>query len=211
MSDFDFEPVRGLPERLPEGERLLWQGGPRWQNLAIEAFHARKALIYFAALAVLQGVAQLWSGYGLAEAARPFLWLLPMGAAAAGILTGLAYASARTTVYTITSKRIVMRIGIAIPVTINLPFKIVDSAAVKVTASGAGDISLSLNNSNRPAYLMFWPHVRPGNYARPQPCLRAIDGVERVAGLLANALQAAPLPRPFAGPLPQTEPEAVAA
>ena len=30
--DFDFEPVRGLPQVLPEGERLLWQGAPRWQD-----------------------------------------------------------------------------------------------------------------------------------------------------------------------------------
>ena len=27
--DFDFEPVRGLPQVLPKGERMLWQGAPR--------------------------------------------------------------------------------------------------------------------------------------------------------------------------------------
>ena len=32
--DFDFEPVRGLPQLLPKGERMLWQGAPRWQDLA---------------------------------------------------------------------------------------------------------------------------------------------------------------------------------
>ena len=28
--DFAFEPRRGLPAVLPDGERLLWQGSPRW-------------------------------------------------------------------------------------------------------------------------------------------------------------------------------------
>ena len=26
--DFKFEPVRGLPEALPEDEHILWQGAP---------------------------------------------------------------------------------------------------------------------------------------------------------------------------------------
>jgi hypothetical protein len=26
--DFQTEPVRGLPENLPEGEHILWQGHP---------------------------------------------------------------------------------------------------------------------------------------------------------------------------------------
>ena len=54
--DFDFEPVRGLPQLLPKGERMLWQGAPRWQDLAVHAFHARKVIWYFAALAAGPGV-----------------------------------------------------------------------------------------------------------------------------------------------------------
>ena len=26
--DFDQEPIRGLPEMLPEGETILWHGAP---------------------------------------------------------------------------------------------------------------------------------------------------------------------------------------
>ena len=37
MSEFDTEPVPGLPEQLPEGERLRWQGAPKWAALAVRA------------------------------------------------------------------------------------------------------------------------------------------------------------------------------
>ncbi|MCE8470521.1 PH domain-containing protein, partial [Rhodovulum sulfidophilum] len=39
MSDDDFaaEPIKGLPERLPEGEHILWQGRPDWWALARES------------------------------------------------------------------------------------------------------------------------------------------------------------------------------
>lgn len=190
--DFDFEPVKGLPQELPSGERMLWQGAPRWQDLALHAFHARKVLLYFIALAVVQAAVRLWSGTPLADAAMPFLWLIPMGLVAAGILTGLAYASARTTVYTMTSKRIVMRIGIALPITMNLPFKLVDAAAIRLHANGSGDITLKLHGKNRIAYLILWPHARPLHFSHPQPALRAIPNADRVASLLADALANAP-------------------
>ena len=57
--DFDFEPVRGLPQILPKGERMLWQGAPRWQDLAVHAFHARKVVWYFVALAAAQAAVRL--------------------------------------------------------------------------------------------------------------------------------------------------------
>ena len=190
--DFDFEPVKGLPQVLPAGERLLWQGSPRWQDLALHAFHARKVALYFLGLAALQGAVRLLNGSGLEQAARPFLWLIPLGLVAAGILTGLAYASARTTVHTMTSKRIVMRIGIALPITLNLPFRLVDAASVRLFANGAGDVPLKLHTGERLAYMILWPHARPLFFSEPQPTLRAIPDADRVANLLAFALAGLP-------------------
>lgn len=186
--DFAFEPVRGLPAVLPPGERMLWQGAPRWQDLAVHAFHARKAIWYFAVLAAFAAALRLGEGASLTVAVRPFGWLVPMGLAAAALLAGLAYLSARTTVYTITSKRLVMRIGMAIQVSINLPFNQIDSAALRLFANGSGDIPLKITRKERLAFLLLWPHARPFHFAHPQPCLRAIPEADRVAGLLAAAL-----------------------
>ena len=35
--EHEFEAARGLPELLPAGERVLWQGSPDWRGLAREA------------------------------------------------------------------------------------------------------------------------------------------------------------------------------
>lgn len=186
--DFDFEPVRGLPQLLPKGERMLWQGAPRWQDLAVHAFHARKVLWYFAGIALAQAVYRYAEGQPLAEAVSPFQWLMVSGLVVAGMLTGLAYLSARTTVYTVTSKRLVMRIGMALPVTINLPFSQIDGASLRLFSNGSGDIPLKVTAKERVAYLLLWPHARPFHFAHPQPCLRCIPKADDVAGLMAAAL-----------------------
>ena len=63
---------------------------------------------------------------------------------ALAILLVLAWASARTSVYTITSKRIVMRIGIALPMALNIPFRLIGNAALKTQSDGSGDIPVAL-------------------------------------------------------------------
>jgi len=186
--DFDFEPVRGLPQHLPEGERLLWQGAPRWQDLAVHAFHARKVVWYFSALGALSAAVRYADGEELARVIGPFSWLVPMGLIAAALLTALAYLSARTTVYTITSKRLAMRVGMALPVTINLPFSQIDGAAVRLFGNGSGDIPLKINAKERVAYLLLWPHARPFHFSHPQPALRCVAKADEVANLLASAL-----------------------
>lgn len=192
--DFAFEPVKGLPEALPDGERLIWQGAPRWQDLAIHAFHARKAFIYFVALGAVQGAVWLNAGNAISDTVIACLWFLVLGCAAGGLLAALAYASARTTVYTITSKRLVMRIGMALPVTINLPFRLIDGAAVKLLGNGSGDIAVTLARGHRVAYLLLWPHARRWHLSHPQPTLRCIPDADRVASILAAALSSMPLP-----------------
>ena len=186
--DFDFEPVRGLPQLLPKGERMLWQGAPRWQDLAVHAFHVRKVIWYFAGLSLLAGALRFAEGESLAMAIRPFQWLMPMGLIASAMLCGLAFLSARTSVYTITTRRVVMRVGMALPVSINLPFSQIDGAAVRLFANGSGDIPLKVAGKERVAYMMLWPHARPFKFAHPQPCLRCVPKADDVASLLAAAL-----------------------
>ena len=186
--DFAFEPVRGLPQLLPKGERMLWQGAPRWQDLAVHAFHVRKVIWYFAGLTILAGAMRLAEGENLASAIRPFQWLMPMGLIASAMLCGLAYLSARTSVYTITDRRVVMRIGMALPVTINLPFNQINGASLRVFANGSGDIPLKVTKTERIAYLLLWPNARPFHFTHPQPCLRCVPKADELASLLAAAL-----------------------
>jgi hypothetical protein len=189
MSEHDFEPIRGLPGRLPDGERILWQGAPDWRILACQAFHIRAVGAYFAAMLVWRTGAALSHGEDLAVALRTVLLVAPVALAGLGILAFLAWLNSRTTVYTITNRRVVMRFGAALPKAINLPFTIVDGAALKSLSGRAGDLALTLKAPNKIAFLQLWPHARPWRVASPQPTLRALADAHAPAGILAGAMQ----------------------
>lgn len=190
LGEFDSEPVPGLPAVLPEGESLLWQGAPDWKRLAIEAFHVRKAVAWFAALGILRVVEFADDGTTAAALAVSLGSLVMVGMLATGLLSLLAWLCARTTLYTITSKRVVMRFGVALPMAINLPFSRIETAALKRSGQGQADIALALTAGAKPAYLSLWPHARAWELARPQPTLRCIDNGDDVAAILAGAMSA---------------------
>ncbi|MBC7770029.1 MAG: PH domain-containing protein [Phycisphaerales bacterium] len=207
MSEHDFEPIRGLPGNLPAGERLLWQGAPDWWALAQRAFHLRSVAIYFAILIVWRGVSAAQQGASAEGAVQAALWLIPVALLALGLLAGLAALAARTSVYTITTKRVVLRVGMALPKAINIPFTIIENAALRAYSDKTGDVALTLTPPNKIAYLLLWPHARPIKLARPEPTLRAVANGAEVAAILASALQAAQASREAT---PVTEPSAAA-
>lgn len=188
MSDGEYDHTPGLPAPLPAGETVLWQGRPDWKALAIGAYRLKAIGLYFAVLAVWRAVAAIQAGGGIVDAARDAAWLLPMAALAVSILLGLAYLSARATIYTVTNRRVVMRIGAALPITLNLPFSAISTAALGRHRSGHGDIPLTLCKPGGLGYLVLWPHARPWHFARPEPMLRALPDAEHVAKLLAEGL-----------------------
>jgi hypothetical protein len=191
VREHDYEPVWGLPERLPDGETILWQGKPEWWNFAWRALHLPVLAAYFGVLVVARIVSVLMAGASVAVTARDALWFIAPSLGVLGLVLLLAWGIARTTAYTITSQRVVLRFGIALPMTVNLPFSVIHSAAAKVHADGTGDISLKILPPHRVSYLFFWPHARPWHYAKPQPTLRGIADAAVVAQVLARALAGA--------------------
>jgi hypothetical protein len=83
-----------------------------------------------------------------------------------------------------------MRFGIALPMTIQIPFSKIDAASLNLWSDGTGDVALSLQANQRIAYLVTWPHVRPWKFTRSQPALRAIPDAAAVAQILGRALAA---------------------
>jgi hypothetical protein len=190
VKEHEFEPIRGLPEHLPPGEEMLWQGAPRWTTLARRAFHVWKVALYFAVIIVWRVFADLSAGETLAEVMTGALWVLALGLVAIGGLALLAWAMAKATVYTITSRRVVMRFGVALQMIVNFPYAQIASAQMRRNRDGTGDIPLLLTKPARASYMLQWPHVRPWHFSHPQPMLRAIPDVAKVAGILSNALSA---------------------
>ena len=194
MSRDDSRPSRGLPGPLPEGEGLRWQGAPQWGALAQRAFHIRKVAFYFGLLILLRIVLLVTGHATLPEVVGSALWLITLAALAIAILGLLAWAYSRTTVYSITDRRFIIRFGVALPMTVNIPFKVVESAGLKVYKDGTGDIPLKLVKHQRVNYIIMWPNVRPWYFIPAQPMIRCIPEAKAVAELLAGALHAAAQP-----------------
>ncbi|MGD9298172.1 MAG: photosynthetic complex putative assembly protein PuhB [Thiohalocapsa sp.] len=191
MSEFDLEPVPGLPENLPEGEQLRWQGAPKGGALAVRAFHARTVAIYFGLLIVFRVGYVIVAGEPLKVALLSGLWLLLLCLMAVGILALMAWAFARSTIYSITDRRVVIRFGVALPMAVNIPFKAIQSAGLRRYDGGVGDIPMVLGDGHSVNFLILWPNVRPWRFFDAQPMLRCVPDVDRVADILAEALRQA--------------------
>ena len=190
MNEHETEPVRGLPERLPAGETILWQGAPRWGALARRVFHVRKIAFYFAILLAWLVYADIGDGIEPWSIARSSVWVIGGASVVIAILSILAWLIARSTVYTITSRRVVMRFGVAFPITFNFPFRRIRAAGLRRYADGSGDIPLALYADDRISYVVLWPHARPWRLANAEPMLRGLPNAGEVAELLAGALAA---------------------
>ena len=188
MNEYEYEEIRGLPGRLPKGEAILWQGAPDWRVLARRTFHVRTIAIYFAVLIGIRGlIAVAREGATLFEAIGAALFALPIALVGLAILAGLAWWHARTTVYTVTDRRVVMRFGVAVQLAVNLPFNEIGGAALLQLPGGYGELPLTLTGNGRLAYLHMWPHARPGRFRDPEPMLRCIPEAAEVAQLLTKA------------------------
>lgn len=173
---------RGLPSALPAGETVLWSGAPDWRVLARSALHARKLAAYFAVLALYAGLSQRSLGsFGVTMA---------VGAIPVGFAALYAWIVSRSSVYTITNRRVVMHIGLALPVTLNLPHERIEAADLRAGSGGSGDLSLTLAGTDRFAYAVLWPHARPWRFSPAQPTLRGLADVAVPAQALARALAA---------------------
>ncbi len=181
MSEYDHEPVRGLPGPLPPGEHIIWQGAPDWRQLAASALHIRIAALYFVAI----GASALWR-----QSYTGASWIALIAVVVIGFFLLLAWAVGRTTIYTLTNKRVALRIGVSLNKCVNLPLGEIESADLKLIGAGHGHIALRLKGLPRLGYWLLWPHARSLRMMHPQPMLRAIPDAQSVADQLLQATRA---------------------
>lgn len=179
--------IKGVPHPLPPGESVLWEGAPDTRAVATHVFHWRLFAAYFAAMLLLW-LATTDTAFGSSE----FLAGLGVRAGLIVLVMGIVYALSRlvatTSWYAITSQRLVLRLGMVFPMSINVPFGIVESAGVARFKDGTGQVLLTLNKANRVAYIALWPHCHVWRFANPQPLLRGLSEPDRVGEILATAV-----------------------
>jgi hypothetical protein len=189
-SEIEVESIPGLPHDLPAGERIVWQGSPAWKVLARHTFKVRWLAAYFSVFALSRAVTSARQGEDALTRVRSLLMVAVLAATCLAVLSALAWLNAKSAIYTITTRRVVLRIGVALPTTWNLPFARIASADVQVRSDGDGDVVLQLKAPDRIAWLQLWPHTQPWHLTKARPALRGIPDAARVASLLADAVQA---------------------
>jgi len=178
--------VHGVAEALPPGERVLWEGAPAPQAVARHLLFVRPLTAYFAAMVAW------WMFANRDQIATTAFWtpvgmqLLLVGAVLGGFLW-LGRWIARSTIYAITDRRIVMRLGVIFPLTVNIPLRNIMGAQVKQFGDGTGQIALQLDPKEKLAWIVLFPHVRPWRFTNPQPLLRGLADPAQVGEVLRNA------------------------
>ena len=181
--------MRALSEPLPTGERMLWQGKPSPRAFLRQIFHPQIIVAYVGLLLGWCLVTGAQSGH-LGDAALAALRFAGLSVIAMALFAGLAWGLAWSSTYSITTARVVIEYGLALPKSVSIPFASVDAAAVRETNGNAGDLVLTLRRGQRVPYLLVWPHVRPGSLLRAQPMLRALADAPAAAQVLSRALAA---------------------
>lgn len=186
--EHEIEPLPGLPGVPPAGEVILWQGRPSSDLVARHLLKVRWIVGYFLVLATWAVAA----GFNDGHTAGGILFSVAVLTALAGVLIGMielfSWAVEKTTLYTITTERIVMRFGVAISMTLNLPFRQIDGVSLAKVSDKAGLIAISLLPGQRISWLIQWPHVRSFRFAKPEPSLIFLPDVDKAANVLSTAI-----------------------
>ncbi len=181
--------------RLYAGEDLIWRGTPDARAIARRALHLRLIAVYFVLATLADMVQTRLLHLGGIAALKAGLPGLLSGAATLGLVLAFAWGIARTTVYTITTRRVIMQFGLALPATLELPLERIAAASVRIRADHMGDVALRLYGEDRLSFLKLWPHARPWHWLRPEPMLRDLPQAAVLAGPLCRALKEHTTPR----------------
>ena len=176
--------------RLAPDEAIVWQGSPSWRLVARDVFHLRALAVYLVFLVGLDAY-QAWAkAIPLAKALHDSVPLAVIIAALTVNVIGIAWLTARNTRYTITTERVILAYGIALPATLSIPHGRIDKLELGLNSRHHGDIALGLKAGDHMPYLKLWPYARPWHLAHPQPMLRCVPQAAVVAGLATRALAA---------------------
>jgi hypothetical protein len=194
--------IRGIAQPLPEGESLLWEGAPNRAALARHALHVRALAGYFAVIILYGLLGAIREHVGVQQTLVTLGIQLILSSLVVGGVHLYATITARTTIYAITDRRVVMRVGVVLPTTINIPFHLVDAASSREFADGTGQISLAIRPPDRLGFVHLWPHVRPWRLRWPEPMLRGLTDHAAVARIIREAAAGAgPIVQPSATPV----------
>jgi hypothetical protein len=186
MMEYEGEPIEGLPEALPEGESLIWQGRPTVGAMLKRVFFVPQLAVYFGLLIGGHTIYRLTESVPMAQVLGTLVWQFGLAAIVLLLLVWLARAYAKSILYTLTSGRLVIRSGVALPMMVNIPIEQIIAADLRVHRDGTGDILLRASADRQLYWVLLWPNVSAW-YSRPvRPCLRGLSHPHLAAKAFAD-------------------------
>ena len=175
-----------LSENLPNGEQLIWHGQPERRALATRAMYLKYIAFYLAALIAARTGYLILDGEPVATWSGMLVWQVLASAFVMLLIVGLATVYSRTTRYSLTNERLIIKTGAAITIHINLPLQQITAADLGEYSDGTGDITLQVSRAEKLYWLLLWPNVRSW-WIRPlRPVLRGLRDAQAVAHLLVK-------------------------
>ena len=194
---------------LPWGERVLWRSSPDPRLLTEHLFRLRRVAAYSVILYALWAIRQWRSGPGHDFLRTSIVWLV-LVLITVGFLHWLAQTTSRTSTYILTDRRLVMRVGIALEMTVSVPLSMIERVDVRQFRDRSGELVVTLAAAMRVGYGALWPHVRLRAPRHPQPVLRGLHQPEYVATLLSEAVSTGSESHMVAGAAPVAIPPGAA-
>jgi hypothetical protein len=175
-----------LSENLPNGEQLIWQGHPERRALATRAMYLKYIAFYLVVLIAARTGYLIIDGEPVATWSGMLVWQVLASAFVMLLIVGLATVYSRTTRYSLTNERLIIKTGAAITIHINLPLQQITAADLREYSDGTGDITLQVSRAEKLYWLLLWPNVRSW-WIRPlRPVLRGLRDAQTVAHLLVK-------------------------
>jgi hypothetical protein len=189
MMEYEDEPIEGLPENLPEGEKIIWQGQPSVVAMAKRVFYVPQLTLYFGLLIAGHTIFRLMEGVAGVQVMGTLVWQSGLAGIVLLLLWWLSRSYARSVLYTLTTKRLVIRSGVALPMMVNIPIEQVTAADMRLHRDGTGDILLQPSEDRQLYWVLLWPNVSPW-YSRPvKPLLRGLEDPQQAARAFASVAQ----------------------
>jgi hypothetical protein len=186
MMEYESEPVEGLPQELPEGEQLVWQGRPTEAAMAKRVFYIPYLAFYFALLICGHSIYRILDGVSTAQILGTLAWQAGLAAVVLLLLGWLARAYARSILYTLTSERLVIRSGVALPMMVNIPINQIAAADMRINRDGTGDILLRPTADKKLYWVLLWPNVSAWHSRPVRPHLRGLIDPDAAAKAFAE-------------------------
>jgi hypothetical protein len=184
--------IDGVAEPLPEGERILWSAKPDQWIFTRRLMRLDWVFAWFAALSAGRAYFAWSAGGGMGEMLIAASGQLPLALFGLGLLSALGIAMARSTSYVVSSHRVVLQVGVALPITFNVPLRFIDSVAIRTRKGKAGDVILTLCQGANVKALALWPHSQGWRHDSVQPLMRDISesALNELKPILAKVLEA---------------------